>query len=72
MINKKWYPSQSPALPVQKKAFTTLLSWYKHVKDSPVHGGRIVCKVIGRTKEEAEEIAAHICNAHNSLKGKID
>lgn len=70
MKNKKWYPSQSPALPVQNKTMQLGGSYYKHVKDSPIIGGRIVCKVIGRTKEEAEEIAKHICDAHNASIGK--
>ena len=66
MLNKKWYPSQSPAKIIKNAPDNWPVAYHKYIKDSCIPGGRIVANVIGRSKAEAEEIAKHICDLHNA------
>lgn len=66
MLNKKWYPSQSPASPKQQKPKSWNVVYWKHIKDSSSHNGKIIATVTGKTKEEVEEIVKHICDLHNN------
>lgn len=62
---KKWYPEPAPAAPSQIRPKEWGVAYWKKIKDVKGIGGKIIARVCGDTKEEAESLARYICDMHN-------
>jgi len=66
----KLYVSHSPANGKIKRG-TFKVRWSKSIKDQKTIGGKIVITVYGDTKQEVNDLAAHLVEIYNMEKKEI-